>query len=98
MTSPAIGNGNSAFIHVDGNYTGNTFFDISNAPISRRNPFALFNAAAGWASPGGHYQVELWARNLTDKQYANTLLPGSKVPQVVAGDPRTFGVQLNYTY
>jgi len=93
-----LGNGNTAFIHVDGEYTGNTYFDISNDPISRRNPFALFNAAAGWASPGGHYQVELWARNLTDKQYANTLLPGSKVPQVVAGDPRTFGIQLNYTY
>ncbi len=93
-----LGNGNSAFIRVAGEYTGDTMFDISNDPISKRNPFAVFDAAAGWASPGGHYQVELWIRNLQDKQYANTLLPGSKVPQVLAGSPRTFGVQLNYTY
>ena len=56
------------------------------------------DASAGWSSPGGHYQVELWGRNITDKQYANTVIPGSKIPQVIVGAPRTFGVQLNYTY
>ena len=56
------------------------------------------SSRSGWSSPGGHYQVELWGRNITNKQYANTVIPGSKVPQVIVGAPRTFGVQLNYTY
>ncbi len=93
-----LGNGNTGFIRVAGNYTGDTYFDITNDPIAKRNPFALMDFAAGWSSPGGHYQVELWGRNILDKQYANTLVPGSKIPQVLAGNPRTFGVQLNYTY
>ncbi len=92
-----LGNGNTAFIRGEANYTGNTYFDISDDPISRRNPFALFNASIGWSSAGGHYQVELWGRNLGDKQYFNTISIGS-LPIGVVGDPRTVGVQLNYTY
>jgi iron complex outermembrane receptor protein len=92
-----LGNGNTAFIRGEGQYTGNTQFDISSNPIETRNPFAVFNASAGWASPGGHYQVELWVRNLTDKQYFISQSAGS-LPEGVPGAPRTFGVQLQYTY
>jgi iron complex outermembrane receptor protein len=92
-----LGNGNTAFIRGEAAYTGNTYFDISDDPISRRNPFTLFNASVGWASPGGHYQVELWGRNIADKQYWNTISVGS-LPIGIPGSPRTFGIQLNYTY
>ena len=92
-----LGNGNTALICGEGQYTGNTQFDIPNNSIETRNPFAVFNASAGWALPGGHYQVELWVRNLTDKQYFISQSAGS-LPEGVPGAPRTFGVQLQYTY
>ena len=92
-----LGNGNTGFIRGEAAYTGNTYFDISDDPISRRNPFALFNASIGWSSPGGHYQVELWGRNIADKLYFNTISVGS-LPIGVVGEPRTFGVKLNYSY
>lgn len=92
-----LGNGNSLFVRGEAAYTGNTYFDISNDPISRRNPFAVFNASIGWVSTGGHYQVELWGRNIGDKQYFYSINPGTTMEGVV-GAPRTFGVQLNYTY
>ena len=92
-----LGAGNSLFVRGEANYTGNTYFDISNDPIARRNPFALVNGAIGYSAPGGHYQLELWARNLADKQYFYNIAPGTTV-QGVVGAPRTFGVQLNYTY
>ena len=46
-----IGNGNSLFVRGEADYTGDTYFDISNDPISRRNPFAIFNGAIGYAPP-----------------------------------------------
>jgi hypothetical protein len=39
----------------------------------------------------------LWGRNLADLSYANSLVIGN-LPQVISGDPRTFGVRLNYKY
>ena len=93
-----IGNGNTLFIRGELNYTGNTSFDVSDNPIGVRNPFGYGNLSGGWTSAGGHYQVELWGRNVTNVQYADTLMPGSKIPQAILGAPRTFGVQLNYTY
>jgi iron complex outermembrane receptor protein len=92
-----LGNGNTAFIRGEAAYTGNTYFDISDDPISRRNPFTLINGSVGWSSPGGHYQVELWGRNIANKWYFNTIGVGN-LPIGVVGEPRTFGLKLNYTY
>ena len=65
-----LGNGNTLFIRGEVDYTGNTYFDITNDPLSRRNPYGVGNAFIGWNSAGGHYQVELWGRNITNVQYA----------------------------
>ena len=92
-----FGNGQSLFIRGEAAYTGNTYFDISNDPISRRNPFGVYNASLGYSSAGGHYQLELWSRNFTDVQYTVNRAMGNTV-QGIPGAPRTFGVQLNYTY
>ncbi len=92
-----IGNGNSVFVRGEAAYTGNTYFDPSNDPISRRNPFGVYNASIGYSSTGGHYQVELWGRNVTDVQYTINRVIGKTV-QGIPGAPRTFGIQLNYTY
>jgi len=93
-----IGNGNTLFVRGELNYTGSTSFDISDYALGVRNPFGYGNLSAGYSSAGGHYQVELWGRNVTNVQYADTLLPGSKIPQAIPGAPATFGVRLNYTY
>ncbi len=92
-----LGNGQSLFVRAEGAYTGDTYFDISNDPISRRNPFGVYNASMGYSTAGGHYQIQLWARNFTDTQYTHNRVMGGTV-QGVPGAPRTFGVQLNYTY
>ena len=76
-----IGNGNTLFVRGELNYTGSTSFDISDNPIGVRNPFGYGNASAGWSWPGGHYQVEVAGRNITNVQYADTLLPGSRFPR-----------------
>ena len=92
-----LGNGHTAFIRGEAQYTGTTQFDISGNSLETRNPFSIFNASMGWASSGGHYRVELWGRNLADRQYFISQSAGS-LPEGVPGAPRTFGVQLQYTY
>ena len=92
-----FGDGGEFNIHGDVNYTSPTAYDISNYAFSNSKPITLYNAAVGYTSPGGHYEVGLWGRNLADKSYANSIIIGS-LPQVVSGNPRTVGIRLNYKY
>jgi iron complex outermembrane receptor protein len=92
-----LGNGAVISLNGDMNYTSPTEFDISNHPIARNEALTLYNASVSFTSPSGRYEAGLWGRNLADKNYANSLIPGN-VPQVVSGNPRTFGVRLNYRY
>jgi iron complex outermembrane receptor protein len=92
-----LGNGAVISLNGDMNYTSPTEFDISNHPIGRYEAVTLYNASVSFTSPSGHYTAGLWGRNLADLSYANSLIPG-RTPQVVSGNPRTFGVRLNYRY
>lgn len=92
-----LSGGGVVSLNGDLNYTSPTDFDISNHPLSRSEVITLYNATISFTSADGRYVVGLWGRNLGDKSYANSLIFNSQ-PQVVAGDPRTFGLRLNYTY
>ena len=92
-----LANGANISLNGDVNYTSPTEYDISNHPLGRYQAITLYNASVTFTSPSGHYSAGLWGRNLADKSYANSLIIGS-LPQVVAGNPRTFGVRLNYRY
>lgn len=59
----------------------------------------LVNASVTVTSPDRHWDVALWARNLFNRQYdltKNFFLPGTNV--AAAGEPRTVGVRVTYTY
>ncbi|MFM0740189.1 TonB-dependent receptor [Paraburkholderia xenovorans] len=59
----------------------------------------LFNASVTLSTPDRHWDVSLWARNLFNRQYdltKNFFLPGTNV--AAAGEPRTLGVRVTYTY
>ncbi|HWA23405.1 MAG TPA: TonB-dependent receptor, partial [Caulobacterales bacterium] len=92
-----LGDSGDITIHGDVAYTSPTAYDISNHPLSISKPLTLYNANINYTSPGGHYEVGFWGRNLADKSYANSIIIGS-LPQVVSGAPRTFGIRLNYKY
>ncbi|WP_321905588.1 TonB-dependent receptor [Paraburkholderia tropica] len=59
----------------------------------------LFNASVTVSTPDRHWDVSLWARNLFNRQYdltKNYFLPGTNV--AAAGEPRTVGLRVTYTY
>ncbi len=86
------------FIAVDGYYRSR--FSSSPSPSAYLNigDYALVNGRAGFRADSG-VSFFLWARNLTDRNYFEQLLPGAGNAghfAGVLGDPRTYGVTLRY--
>lgn len=69
------------------------FADQSNQPS-----FGIMDARLAWISAGGNWEVSLWAKNLTDKDYiAHSYVVG---PGTIAvfGPPRTYGITAGYSF
>ena len=59
--------------------------------------YALVSARAGYALSGGKYRAELFIENLFDKEYikdAGNSGDALGLPTFIAGEPRTYGIQL----
>jgi iron complex outermembrane recepter protein len=59
----------------------------------------LVNASVSVAPPGKHWKFTFWVDNLLNRQYdltKNFFLPGTSV--AAAGEPRTLGLRVAYTY
>ena len=89
--------GANLFLRAEYVFTSKTYFDPTNVAIASRPAFDLVNASIGYSPPHSHWQMALWGRNLTDTLYINGVGGGAFVTAPV-GDPRTFGVRLNYVY
>lgn len=88
-----------ADLYVRGEYIYNarTYFDPSNVAIASRPNYTLLNASIGYSPPHSHWTVALWGKNMADSMYVNGGNYGGSITAPV-GDPRTFGVRVNYTY
>ncbi len=59
--------------------------------------YALVSARLGYGMAGGRYRAELFVENLFDKQYikdAGNSGDALGLPTFIAGEPRTYGIQL----
>ncbi len=88
------------FLAVDSYYRSE--FSSSPTPSKYLNVdgYALLNARAGFRAEEG-ISVFVWARNLTDKDYFEQLLPAAGNAghyAAVLGDPRTYGATLRYVF
>lgn len=104
-----VGDGLEVLIHLDGRYTSkmNTGSDLDVEKI--QSGYFLLNGRVGLGDIDGRWQIELWGRNLLDKDYfqvafdaplqgsgtaGNPIAPSTQVFNAFAGDPRTWGVTL----
>ncbi len=85
----------------DGFVRGETYYaseaNLGVAPDPRRvqDRYQLVNASAGIRSPDGTWEVQLWARNLTDENYQEGNFPSVGQPgslNAYVADPRTYGL------
>jgi len=80
--------GHADFSHRSGFNTSSTDSRYADVP-----GYGLLNARIGLRVDDGLWDISLWARNLTDKDYFQALSPGAfGLVTGTIGDPRTIGV------
>ncbi len=85
---------------VDVTYRDRMFFDPSNNPISRANAHDVWDARLSWRSPGGHWELSAWGKNIFDEEYITHLFTqrGGRIAFALFGDPARYGFTAEYNY
>ena len=75
----------------------NSRYFLSGDNYTRQNRHELIDASIAWLSANGHFDAQVFGRNLTNRYvYATSIVAGNFL--VVPGAPRTYGIQLGYHY
>ena len=93
-----LANGADLFVRGEFNYQSLVYFDPTNVPLDSQPAFTIVNASIGYSPAHSHWTVSLWGRNLADTQYLVGAQTGGTILGGAVGDPRTFGVRIQYTY
>ena len=86
------------FARIEYSWKSRQFFTPANDDIETQGAYGLLNASIGWRSPGDHWQVIVFGRNLTDQGYLVSTGSYTAVPAGTPGDPRTFGIRFIAQY
>ena len=80
---------------VNAYYNGGFFWDPENR--LKQKAYTLADANLRWHSSESGLQVQLWAKNIFDKQYYSYVTSSRGSPDTGApGAPRTFGISFSY--
>ncbi|GAB3091495.1 TonB-dependent receptor [Aestuariicella hydrocarbonica] len=102
----AIGESGDLSLRLDYLNQGDIFRTADNDDNSKIDGYGLLNARVGFTSYDGSWEVALWGKNLTDKEYAvfrndfsvlNSFYSNDGVTTSdILGAPRTYGLTLTY--
>ncbi|MDA5195013.1 TonB-dependent receptor [Govanella unica] len=76
-------------------YVGKTYLQPDNLPFNIEHGYTLVNVRLGYEFQDGQYGIFAWGKNLTNATYKEFTRQFSGSDQVLFGEPRTYGVQLN---
>ncbi len=82
-----------AYVQSQFDWQDRVYYDPSNFLSQSQGAYGLLNLFAGYNFDQG-WQVQLWAKNVTDRQYIFGAAANGLVPTGEAGAPRTFGGRL----
>lgn len=88
----------TARARVDYNWTGDYFFDPSNAPETLVSSYGTVDARLSWGPDHGNWDISLWGRNLTDELYPTHIIKNLDIGFTVFAPPRTFGAQFRVRF
>ncbi|WP_405052722.1 TonB-dependent receptor [Sphingomonas sp. SORGH_AS_0438] len=96
----AVGGGAEAYLHGDWSYRSSYYTVASNSRYGLVPGYGLVNARAGIRlGDGGRYDLSIWARNLFDKDYFQTLnVQNYGLVTAILGDPGTYGATLKVRF
>ena len=83
-------------LNATGYYSGKLYFD-SNERISQ-SPYAILNARASWKPAGSKFRFDVWAKNLTDTVYKESVYEDANSDGVGYGPPPTYGAAIRYSF
>lgn len=89
--------GHKTFAHVDYAWRTRTYFDPANVVIASQGAYGLLNGQIGFTTGNG-WDIELWAKNITNEGYFVTIGTPSLAPAGLTGDPRTMGVKVSRNF
>jgi iron complex outermembrane receptor protein len=85
-------------LQTDFSYQDDVSFDALNNPLLSQEAYWLWNARVSWTSPGDHWEVAAFGRNLADEQF---LVYGFDLSffgfnEEMLGTPRAYGIDVTY--
>jgi iron complex outermembrane recepter protein len=90
-----VGDEGEVIANILYSYTGRAFFEPDNR--LQQKGFSVLNGALEYR-PKANWGVEIWGKNLTDKQYYITGASSTTGDNGVLGPPRTYGVRVKFDY
>ncbi|QKS00563.1 TonB-dependent receptor [Sphingomonas sp. CL5.1] len=87
-----------ATLRLAGNVSATSSFYHFPAESFREPGYARVDLNATWIAPGGHWQVEAYATNLTNHRYATERTGGPVGTAVLYGAPRVFGGSVGFNF
>ena len=99
-TVPLPGSGGELLFHGDVTATASRFFDPSNFSRLRQGSYELFNGRITYTPATGDWSLTAWVKNIGDKFYYTEIIPidGFGFDERFSGDPRTYGLKVNYNF
>jgi iron complex outermembrane recepter protein len=76
-------------------YSSTIYFEADN--VLKQKAYSVLNGSLEYR-PKPSWGVELWVKNLTDKQYYTTGVASSTAAQGVLAAPRTYGVNVKFDF
>ena len=83
-----------AYVRAEYSWQDRVYYDPSNFLSQSQGAYGLVNLYTGYNFAGDAWQVQLWVKNLTDKQYIFGAAANGLVPTGEAGAPRTYGFRV----
>jgi len=96
-----VASGMEAYVGTDYSYRSAYNSSANDSLYTEIDSYGIANARVGVRAPGGRWDVTLWARNLFDKDYFNSLSVAgfnSGAVNGLLGDPRTYGISVRARY
>jgi len=66
--------------------------------LARQDAYGLLNAMIVARFDSTDFELQLWAKNLTDERYVDRSVDLGTLVNAVPGDPRTYGASLTYRF
>jgi iron complex outermembrane recepter protein len=95
-----VGHGLNGYIGGNVAYRSSFYSTVNDDPYAKVPAYTLVGARIGVRSDNGKWDLSVWASNLFNEKYWNTLSVNSTLGTIngVLGDPRTYGVTLRANF